>query len=93
MTETGQHSEVGNGTIDVAGYASTDGFFGTPYVDVDEERSEPIAHRYVHGGFADTDTRLAFSFPTDGSYRGRILPAARGRSRRPRERLRQRPHG
>jgi hypothetical protein len=78
MTETGQRSKVGNGTIDVAGYVSTDGFFGTPYVDVDEERSEPIPHRYVHGGFADTATRWAFWFPTDGQYRGRILQPLEG---------------
>lgn len=78
MTETGQRSQVGSGTIDVAGYVPTDGFFGTPYVDVDEARSEPITHRYVHGGFADTATRWAFSFPTDGHYRGRILQPLEG---------------
>ncbi|MDT5019440.1 MAG: hypothetical protein QOD39_5600, partial [Mycobacterium sp.] len=78
MTETSQRSEIGQGTIDVAGYVSTDGFFGTPYVDVDEERSEPIPHRYVHGGFEDTATRWAFCFPTDGQYRGRILQPLEG---------------
>lgn len=87
MSETDQRSEIGNGTIDVADYVSTDRFFGTPYVDVDEQRSEPIAHRYVHGGFADTATRWAFSFPADGQYRGRILQPLKARTG-PRERFR-----
>ena len=81
MTETGQRSEVGNGTIDVASYASTDRFFGS----VRRRRRRalgPIMHRYVHGGFEDTDTRFAFSFPTDGSYRGRILQPLGRRPRR-----------
>ena len=31
--------------------------FTEPYVDVDEWRDVPVRHRYVHGGFADTETR------------------------------------
>jgi hypothetical protein len=78
MTDTDQRSEIGGGTIDVAGYVPTDEYFGSPYVDVDEHREEPIPHRYLHGGFADTATRWAFWFPTDGQYQGRILQPLEG---------------
>jgi len=78
MTETQARVRVGDGRIDVAGYTPTDSFFGAAYVDVDEERDTPIPHRYVHGGFRDTATRWAFSFPTDGQYRGRILQPLEG---------------
>ncbi|MFI5047774.1 MAG: tannase/feruloyl esterase family alpha/beta hydrolase [Acidimicrobiia bacterium] len=53
------------------GYVPRDSFFGTPYVDVDEQRQTPVPHRYVHGGFADTATRFSFSFPD--SYDGRFF--------------------
>ena len=34
-----------------------------PYVDVDEWRSEPVRHRYVHGGFKGTEARFSIYFP------------------------------
>jgi hypothetical protein len=71
-------SPVGGGKINVSSYGTTDSFFGSAYVDLDEYRDSPIPHRYVHGGFEDTDTRFAFSFPTDGSYVGRILQPLEG---------------
>ena len=55
------------------GYVVTDAFFGAPYVDVDEERSEPRPHRYVHGGFEGTDTRFALHFPPPEGYRERFM--------------------
>lgn len=64
--------------IDLTNYKITDEFFGVPYIDLDEQRESPIPHRYVHGGFEGTDTRFAFSFPTDGSYQGRILQPLEG---------------
>ncbi len=78
MTESSTARRIGAGPIDVGRYSSTDPFFGQPYVDLDEERAEPIPHRYVHGGFDGTDTRWAFSFPTDGQYEGRILQPLEG---------------
>ncbi|MHB8463966.1 MAG: tannase/feruloyl esterase family alpha/beta hydrolase, partial [Acidimicrobiales bacterium] len=60
-------------SLDVEAYVVTDQFFGSPYIDRDEERDEPLPHRFVHGGFAGTDTRFSFCFPTDGSYQGRML--------------------
>ncbi|MFF2053542.1 hypothetical protein ACFVU2_18210 [Leifsonia sp. NPDC058194] len=47
--------------------------FEHPYVDADEWRSEPVAHRYVHGGFAGTDTRFSFYFPPVDGYEGRFV--------------------
>src|ERR1700722_17914761 len=35
-------------TINVAGYVATDSFFGTPYIDQDEERTAITPHRYLH---------------------------------------------
>lgn len=49
---------------DVVGqYVPVDPFFGAPYVDIDEQRDNPVSHRYVHGGFAETATRFSFYFP------------------------------
>jgi hypothetical protein len=53
-------------------YQATDDFFGPPYIDVDEWREKPAAHRHVHGGFAGTDTRFTFYFPAAESYQGRM---------------------
>src|SRR3546814_1259531 len=61
--------EIGPETLDVASYAVTDGYFGKPYIDRDEERTEPIPHRNVHGGFKGTDTRFNFYFPSKEEYR------------------------
>jgi hypothetical protein len=44
-----------------------------PYVDVDEWRDEPVRHRYVHGGFEDTDLRFSYYFPPEEQYAGRFF--------------------
>jgi len=59
--------------IDVASYVVTDGYFGAPYIDTDEDRTEPTPHRHVHGGFANTDTRFRFYFPPADGYEGRMF--------------------
>jgi len=64
--------------ISTDSYAVTDSFFGSPYVDVDEERDEPIPHRYVHGGFDGTSTRFAFCYPSQDLYRGRLFQPLEG---------------
>jgi hypothetical protein len=56
----------------------TDSFFGAPWVDVDEWRDTPVPHRYVHGGFADTDTRFSFYFPPAEQWQGRLLQTLEG---------------
>jgi hypothetical protein len=47
--------------------------YQTPYVIIDEERSEPVPHRYVHGGFEGTEARFSFYFPPAGQYEGRFF--------------------
>lgn len=51
----------------------SDTFFGKPFIDVDEWREEPQRHRYVHGGFEDTDTRFSFYFPPAEDYGDRFI--------------------
>jgi hypothetical protein len=52
---------------------SWDPLFDAPFVDVDEWRDAPVRHRYVHGGFADTETRFAIYFPVAERYEGRFF--------------------
>jgi hypothetical protein len=54
-------------------FESTDSTFSQPYVDVDEWRETPVPHRYVHGGFRDTETRFSIYLPPGGSYQGRFF--------------------
>src|SRR5260221_14696304 len=63
--------------MDLSRYVVSDPFFGEPWIDVDEERSKPLPHRYVHGGFEGTATRYSFYFPTEG-YRGRFTQPMEG---------------
>ncbi len=51
----------------------TDTMFSQPYIDMDEWRDTPYRHRYVHGGFKNTDTRFSFYFPPAGQYKGRFF--------------------
>jgi hypothetical protein len=50
-----------------------DPLFTQPYVDVDEWRDEPVRHRYVHGGFENTETRFSYYFPPEDQYDGRFF--------------------
>lgn len=52
---------------------SRDPLFDTPYVDIDEWRDQPVRHRYVHGGFKDTECRFSFYFPPSEHYEGRFF--------------------
>jgi hypothetical protein len=47
--------------------------FGTPYIDTEESREEPVPFHYVHGGFEGTDTRFSLYFPAREVYRGRFI--------------------
>lgn len=52
----------------------TDTHFGAPYIDKDEELSQPASYRHIHGGFEGTDTRFRFYFPSvDNGYKGRTF--------------------
>ena len=59
--------------IDTSGYEAGDEMFAQPYIDVDEWRTEPVPHRYVHGGFTGTDTRFSYYFPPADQYEGRFF--------------------
>jgi len=50
-----------------------DALFTQPYVDVDEWHDTPVRHRYVHGGFAGTDTRFSVYLPPKAQYQGRFF--------------------
>ncbi len=47
--------------------------FNQPYVEINELRSEPIPHRYIHGGFKGTDARFSFYFPPAEQYQQRFF--------------------
>ena len=47
--------------------------FKAPYIDVDEMRTAPVPHRYVHGGFTGTDAKFSFYFPPREQYQGRFF--------------------
>lgn len=51
----------------------TDPRFNDPRIDIDEMRTTPVPHRYVHGFFAGTDARFAFYFPPAEQYKGRFI--------------------
>ncbi|MCR2783545.1 MULTISPECIES: hypothetical protein [unclassified Microbacterium] len=53
--------------------ADVDDAFGRAWVDIDEQRESPVAHRYVHGGFDSSDTRFSFYFPSPNAYEGRFF--------------------
>lgn len=52
---------------------SIDPIYNAPYIEVDEQRHDPVPHRYVHGGFTGTDARFSFYFPPAGQYEGRFF--------------------
>jgi hypothetical protein len=53
--------------------SAVDPLFGDPYVDKDEWRNHPVRHRYVHGGFCNTDARFVIRFPEPEAYEGRFF--------------------
>ena len=50
-----------------------DPLYVDPFIDIDEWRDAPVRHRYVHGGFTDTDLRFSMYFPPAEAYEGRFL--------------------
>ncbi len=59
--------------IDATGFATTDALFAKPFIDVQEWRSAPVPHFYVHGGFEGTATRFSYYFPLAKDYQGRFF--------------------
>ena len=54
-------------------FSTKDTTFKSPYIDIDEWRSTPVKHRYVHGGFTNTKTKFSLYFPTKEQYQGRFF--------------------
>ena len=52
---------------------ATDELFSQPAIDVDEWRTTPVRHRYVHGCFKGTETCFSFYFPPQKQYGGRFF--------------------
>lgn len=52
---------------------AADAIFAAPFVDIDEWRDAPVRHRYVHGGFKDTDARFSFYLPPTEQFGGRFF--------------------
>ena len=53
--------------------SAADPLYAEPYIDLDEMRTAPVAHRYVHGGFKGTAARFSFYFPAKEQYQGRFF--------------------
>jgi len=52
---------------------SVDPDFSKPFIEVEEDRLDPVPHRYVHGGFMGTGLRFSFYFPPQEQYQGRFF--------------------
>jgi hypothetical protein len=50
-----------------------DPIFNAPYIEINELRTEPAPHRYIHGGFKNTDARFSLYFPPQEQYQGRFF--------------------
>jgi hypothetical protein len=51
----------------------TDSLYKEPFIDVDEWRDAPVRHRYIHGGFKETELRFSMYFPPKEKYQGRFF--------------------
>ncbi len=51
----------------------TDIRWNNPQIDIDEMRTTPVPHRYVHGLFPGTTARFSFYFPPAEQYQGRFI--------------------
>ncbi len=49
------------------------GRLGAPFIDIDEQRTLPEPHRYVHGGFQGSKTRFSIYLPPPNRFGGRFF--------------------
>jgi hypothetical protein len=64
---------LGRAVADVTPTGKPDALYTEPYLDIDAWRDEPERHRYVHGGFKNTDLRFSMYFPPAERYEGRFF--------------------
>src|SRR3546814_11503806 len=77
--DTAQHIDPGLARA-INSYVPTDSYFGRPFIDADEMRDAPLPHRYIHGGFENSEHRFATNFPERDGLRGRFFPPLSGGS-------------
>ena len=56
-----------------AANSAADALFKEPFIDIDEWRTTPVRHRYVHGGFKGSDMRFSFYLPPKEQFQGRFF--------------------
>ena len=52
---------------------AADAMFKEPFIDIDEWRTTPVRHRYVHGGFKGTDMKFSVYMPPKEQFQGRFF--------------------
>ena len=52
---------------------AADAMFKEPFIDIDEWRTTPVRHRYVHGGFKGTDLKFSFYLPPKEQFQGHFF--------------------
>jgi hypothetical protein len=72
VTDASQGAEAGSAAR-LEGSTWRDSLYTEPYIDIDEWREDPEPHRYVHGGFKDTELRFSMYFPPAERYEGRFF--------------------
>jgi hypothetical protein len=81
--QTANSTDALNFTIvPLEGKYVNDRTYTNPYIDIDEWRETPLPHRFMHGGFKNTELRFSYYFPSNEKYQGRFfqgLPAVAGR--------------
>ncbi|WP_244256156.1 hypothetical protein [Rathayibacter sp. VKM Ac-2760] len=73
MTSTSPAETVTGSLLGSWPFETEDDLFLSPFLDIDEWRDGPVRHRYVHGGFAGTQTLFSFYFPEQSGYEGRFF--------------------
>ena len=58
---------------DAASAAAGNVKYDKPFIDIDEWRDTPVRHRYVHGGFKDTELLFSMYFPPKEQFQGRFF--------------------
>ncbi len=66
-------SQAATGAVVPITAESIDPRYDKPFVDVSEDRTDPVPHRYVHGGFAGTGARFSLYVPPADLYQGRFF--------------------
>lgn len=72
-TQAAEPAPVAAGADADSANPAADAMFKEPYIDIDEQRTTPVPHRYVHGGFRGTEARFSFYMPPKEQFGGRFF--------------------